>query len=65
MLNLRLIKGFAITELNQKFNINFEEKYRTAIDKHLKLGTVSIKDGQFTFTKFGLDVGNQFYLDIL
>lgn len=65
MLNLRLIEGFSIDAINQKFQINFEEKYKSAIEKHLKLGTITLKDGQFTFTKFGLDVGNQFYLDIL
>lgn len=65
MLNLRLLKGFNINDLNQKFGIDFLSKYEAAIDKHLKLGTIELKGSQVVFTPLGLDVGNQFYLDIL
>ncbi len=65
MLNMRLLKGFDIQEINTKFNINFLEKYASAVDKHLKAGVIEIKDNRVVFTDFGLDVGNQFYLDIL
>lgn len=65
MLNLRLLNGFDITELNQRFDIDFEVKYANAIEKHLKYGTVKIDQGRFMFTNYGLDIGNQFYLDIL
>ena len=65
MLNTRLLKGFKISDINRKFDINFLNKYQSAIEKHLKLGTIHIEDDQFTFTGLGLDIGNQFYLDIL
>lgn len=65
MLNLRLLNGFDIKELNQRFDIDFEVKYANAIEKHLKYGTVKIDQGRFMFTNYGLDIGNQFYLDIL
>lgn len=65
MLNLRLLRGFDIEEVNEKFGIDFLSKYQEAIQKHLHYKTVQLKDGRFMFTNYGLDVGNQFYLDIL
>lgn len=65
MLHLRLLQGFDIDEINQRFKINFIEKYRDAIEKHLNYQTVGLKDNRFYFTPRGLDIGNQFYLDIL
>ena len=65
MLNLRLLRGFDIKEVNEKFGIDFLSKYQEAIQKHLHYKTVQLKDGRFMFTNYGLDVGNQFYLDIL
>lgn len=65
MLHLRLLQGFDIDEINQRFNINFIEKYQDAIEKHLNYQTVGLKDNRFYFTPRGLDIGNQFYLDIL
>lgn len=65
MLHLRLLQGFDIGEINQRFKINFIEKYQDAIEKHLNYQTVGLKDNRFYFTPRGLDIGNQFYLDIL
>lgn len=65
MLNMRLIKGFSVEDINQKFGINFLEKYQAAVEKHLNHGVIEISDNRVYFTKFGLDIGNQFYLDIL
>lgn len=65
MLHLRLLQGFDIDEINQRFKINFIEKYQDAIEKHLNYQTVGLKDNRFYFTPRGLDIGNQFYLDIL
>lgn len=65
MLNLRLLNGFDIAEINQRFQIDFEDKYQVALAKHQKLGVIQVVDGKVAFTPLGLDVGNQFYLDIL
>lgn len=65
MLNMRLLKGFSIEEINRKFNIDFLNKYHHVIQKHLDYGTVKVDGKRFSFTDFGLDIGNQFYLDIL
>lgn len=62
---MRVIKGFDIGEINEKFGIDFLMKYNDVINKHLKLGTVEIVDGRFRFTDYGLDVSNQFYVDLL
>lgn len=64
MLNTRLIQGFSITEMNQRFGIDFLEKYQAPIAKHLVTGLVEIQGDRFKFTPYGLDVGNQFYVDI-
>ncbi|AXY26147.1 radical SAM protein [Suicoccus acidiformans] len=64
MLNTRLIQGFSIKEMNQRFGIDFLEKYQAPIAKHLATGLVEIQGDRFKFTPYGLDVGNQFYVDI-
>lgn len=65
MLNLRLLKGFKLEEINQRFGIDFLSKYQTVLDKHLQTGIINYDADRVWFTDFGLDVGNQFYLDIL
>lgn len=65
MLNLRLLRGVDLQEMNDRFGIDCLIKYQQAIDKHLKLGVVQVEEGRLFFTRFGLDVGNQFYLDII
>lgn len=65
MLYMRLLEGFNIEEVNQRFNINFLDKYQDAIEKHLNYETVALTNNRFHFTARGLDIGNQFYLDIL
>ncbi|MGX7106487.1 radical SAM family heme chaperone HemW [Hutsoniella sourekii] len=65
ILSMRLLKGFSIAKINQRFGIDFETKYQEAIHKHLQTGLVQIDQGNFQFTDKGLDIGNQFYLDII
>ncbi|EFR31008.1 radical SAM family heme chaperone HemW [Eremococcus coleocola] len=65
MLNMRLRKGFDISVINQRFGIDFKEKYKDALEKHLKYKVIQIEGDHIYFTDYGLDVGNQFYLDIL
>lgn len=65
MLNMRLRKGFDISVINQRFGIDFKEKYKDALEKHLKYKVIQIEGDHISFTDYGLDVGNQFYLDIL
>lgn len=65
MLNLRLLQGFSVAEINQRFKIDFLTKYRQVLEKHVKTGIIRYDNDRVWFTDFGLDVGNQFYLDIL
>ena len=65
ILSMRLIEGVSIEEVNRKFGIDFLKKYDYAVQKHLKTGLLQLQDGRLKFTQLGLDVGNQFYLDII
>ncbi|MBG9980356.1 radical SAM family heme chaperone HemW [Facklamia lactis] len=65
MLNLRLLKGFKVADINQRFGIDFTSKYAEVLQKHQALGVIDYNEEQVRFTKYGLDIGNQFYLDIL
>lgn len=65
MLQLRLLKGFEIADINARFKIDFLKKYQAVIEKHTQYGTVELVDGTFRFTQKGLDIGNQLYLDII
>ena len=62
---MRMVDGFDIDEINQKYKIDFLSKYRDIINKHIRLNTVEIVNNRFRFTDYGLDVSNQFYIDIL
>lgn len=65
MLNMRLLRGFSIQEINTRFGIDFLTKYAQAIEKHERLNTIQVSGDNIRFTDYGLDVGNQFYLDIM
>lgn len=65
IMNMRMMDGFSIDEMNCVFNINFLEKYSGIIDKHLKYGNIMIDKGRLVFTDRGIDLSNQFYVDII
>lgn len=65
IVKMRLLEGLKFHEVNQRFGIDFEEKYAEVIKKHLKLGTIEGREGGIAFSRYGLDVGNQFNLDII
>lgn len=62
---MRMLDGFKIKDINDKFHIDFLSKYKSVIEKHTDMGIVQIEDGRFKFTDYGLDVCNQFYVDII
>lgn len=65
MLNMRLLRGMSISEINQRYDTSFEEKYKEALEKNKKAGLI-IRDGDYLkFTPRGLDLANQFYLDLI
>lgn len=65
MLNMRLLDGMSIKQLNQRYHINFLLKYQKAVDKHLKTGLIELSGDYLRFTDRGLDLTNQFYLDLM
>lgn len=65
IMNLRMMDGFSIPEINDKFGIDFIEKYKDIIKKHYKFGNVKIENDRFMFTEQGIDLSNQFYVDII
>lgn len=61
ILNLRMKKGFSIEDINQKFNINFLEKYDKIIKDNIEKNIIEINEDHVYFTKHGIDNGNLFY----
>lgn len=65
IMSLRMLEGFSINEINKRFNIDFLSKYASVIDKHKSLSTVEVDGDRFRFTDYGLDISNQFYIDVI
>lgn len=57
-LALRLKEGINIQELNNKYNINFIEKYKEIIEKYSKLNMLIIDDGRCRLTQEGTLLSN-------
>ncbi len=57
ILKLRLIKGFSIEEINQKFQIDVLNKYKEIFEKLTKLNLITI-DKNIYLTDKGLDLAN-------
>lgn len=64
MLNLRMMKGFEISEMNEKFSIDFEQKYAQVVNRNISRGILEINDGRLHFTDYGIDNGNIFFRDL-
>ena len=64
MLNLRMLQGFEIEDINQKFNINFMEKYGDLINRNIQKGILGLENDRIYFTEFGIDNGNMFFREL-
>ena len=64
-LGLRLKKGINLTEINKKFNIDFEKKYANLLSKYLETSHFSIKNGILKFTQKGILISNYILADFL
>lgn len=64
MLNLRMLKGFKISDINEKFNIDFMYKYEDLINKYIENGVIEISDNSVKFTEYGIDNGNMLFRDL-
>lgn len=64
MLNLRMLKGFEITDINTKFNIDFMDKYKDTVKKFIENGVIEKSNNSIKFTEYGIDNGNMLFRDL-
>ena len=65
IMGLRLINGIDKGEFFNRFNTSIEEVYGDVLIKHENNGLLYIDEKNIRFTPKGLDLSNQFYIDIL
>lgn len=58
-LALRLQKGIHIPSLNNKFNIDFKNKYKTILEKYLKNNLIILDDNYCKLTEKGILLSNE------
>ena len=56
-LGLRMTDGFSIAEVENIYNINFYEKYKSVIDKYVDMGYLEFGD-KMRLTQKGISVSN-------
>ena len=64
-LALRLKEGINIFEINQKYKIDFEQKYKKTLEKYSKLGLLKIKDNHCKLTEQGILLSNEIMSEFL
>ncbi len=64
MLKLRMQKGFEISDMNTRFNIDIMEKYGDVLKKNIENGILENDGINIKFTDFGIDNGNMFFRDL-
>ncbi|GAB6109562.1 radical SAM family heme chaperone HemW [Fusibacter bizertensis] len=62
ILGLRLNKGIALHELNAKYEIDFHQKYKNAIEVLIQQGLIEYDDHTIRLTIKGMDLSNQVFL---
>ncbi|MGI5949904.1 MAG: radical SAM family heme chaperone HemW [Peptoniphilus sp.] len=63
IMGIRLNEGINVNEINERFNIDFEKKYRSAIKKNIESGLLEKKDDNYKLTTLGRDLSNSVELD--
>ena len=64
-LALRLKKGINISDLNQKYNIDFEKKYEKIINKYAKTNHLKIENNHCKLTEEGILLSNEIMSEFL
>jgi oxygen-independent coproporphyrinogen-3 oxidase len=57
-LGMRLTQGINRQEFYRQFGKNIEELFGTALEKHIKLGTIACQSEHYFLTDYGIDVSN-------
>ncbi len=63
LMGLRKTKGIDMMEYENRYHMNPFDKYPGLI-KHIEDGLLKIKDNHLSFTKKGIDLSNQVYLEL-
>lgn len=64
-LGLRLVDGINVLEINKKFNIDFEKKYKDILSKYLLTGHILNQNGAYMFSKSGVLLSNYILAEFL
>lgn len=62
-LKLRMNKGIVIDDIDEKFKINFREKYKEKLDDLYKRGLINDYDEVLSLTRAGIKVSNSVFLE--
>lgn len=65
ILFLRLNKGLDIMYFNQRYNVDFMDKYASAISKIIKNQLAEIVDNHLKLTALGMDLSNSVFIEFL
>ena len=64
-LALRLKQGIKISEINKKFDIDFEKKYKNILLKYVELNLLNIKNDNCSLTEKGMLLSNEIMADFI
>ena len=64
IMGLRMNEGIIFKDF-EEFEINFEEKYKEQIAKHLNLELIEMTQVGFKFTQKGREISNNIFLDYI
>ncbi len=64
-LALRLNEGINISEINQKYTIDFEQKYKKTTEKYSKLELLEVKNNHCKLTEQGILLSNEIMSEFL
>ena len=62
---LRLREGVDLGEFARRYQVDPEEKYRDAIQRHLMDGTMVMEQGRLKFTEKGIDLSSYILVDFI
>lgn len=65
IMKLRMLEGINLNYFKNRFQIPLEELYKDVINKNIEGKLLEVKNGSLRFTKRGLDISNQVYLDFM
>ncbi|WP_249029869.1 radical SAM family heme chaperone HemW [Tannockella kyphosi] len=65
MMSLRLVRGLDIKEFNQRYGVDFLQIYQKALDKHLSLGTLTLKEAFICCNKESILYLNSILIDFM